>query len=63
MALVGCFALAFGVAYLVELALIWLLEIRLRMPYLDVANFLATIWRSLASLAVAVLLCIWLIRR
>jgi hypothetical protein len=63
LAVIGCFALAFGMAYLFEILLIWLLEIRLRMPFADVAVFMVTMWRALASLAVAALLCIWLSRR
>jgi hypothetical protein len=63
LAVLGCFALAFGVAYVFEVAMIWLLEIRLRMPYIDVAKFAITTWRAIASLLLAVLLCIWISRR
>ena len=62
MAVIGCFALAFGAAYLLELFMIWVLEIRLRLPYIDVANVMVTTWRALASLAVALLMCMWLKR-
>jgi hypothetical protein len=63
LAVVGCFALAFGVAYVVELALIWFLEIRLGMWWTNIAGVMVTIWRGIASLAVALLLCIWMTRR
>ena len=53
LALIGCFALAFGTALVFELMLIWLLEIRLRLPYESVANFLVTMWRTVASLSIA----------
>jgi hypothetical protein len=63
LALIGCFALAFGTAFVFESMLIWLLEIRLRLPYESVANFMVTMLRTVASLSIAVLLCIWLSRR
>lgn len=60
LAVIGCFALAFGGAYALEYFLIWLLEIRFRLPYTDVANILVTGWRALAALAWALLLCMWI---
>jgi hypothetical protein len=63
LALVGCFVLAFGAAYVFEVMLGWLLQVWLRMGYTEMLLMFVYIWRTIAALAVAALLCIWLSRR
>lgn len=64
LALIGCFALAFGAASALDLVFLWFFETRLKaMSFVDTVRWIEFIWRTIAALAVAVLLCIWLRRR